>query len=125
MSAPKLAPHKVEQHEGKSRTEHYNVSTMAQALALAKRASRHYAHVSMSAYLHSTDAQYKPGYYRACAELSASAMVRFIEHTLEHMAVDADEYVQVRLYTFYLPGRYNPATHKEGAPRRRTSFYIG
>jgi hypothetical protein len=125
MNAAKLKPHKVEEHESGSRTEHYHVTTHAQALQLMKRASRYHAHVSMSAYLTDNDDQYKPGYYRACAELTKAAMLRYLEDAIGHAAPDANEYCNVRLYAYYLPGRYNHKTMREGKPRRRVTFYIG
>lgn len=120
-----MKPIKIEKHENGNQTRHYRVSTMADAQTLMRRASRYYAHVQMAAHLYSTEEQYKPGYYRACAEMTKAAMTRFIENTMEHCAPHADEYVNVRLYAYTLPGRWNSKTMREGKPRRRVTFYIG
>lgn len=125
MSAPVIKPHKVEKHDGGASTSHYRVTTRAQALALFKRATRYHAHVSMPCYLHSMPDQYKPTYYRACAEMTKSAMERFIEDSIGFAVDGADEYIVVRLYRYTLPARYNRRTMKEGKPRPRVTFYIG
>lgn len=125
MSAPVIKPHKVEKHDGGASTSHYRVTTMAQAMVLFKRASSYRAHVTMPAYLHSTDENYRPTYYRACAELGKSAMERFIEDAIGFAKDGDDEYISVRLYRYTLPPRYNRRTMKEGKPRPRVTFYIG
>ncbi len=124
MSAA-IKPYKVDAHAGGAITEHYRVTMKAHAMHLMGKASRYHAHVSMSAYLHSTEEQYKPGFYRACAELTKAAMTTFIESVLQFGEAGDDEYIQVRLYRYTLPGRYNTTTHKEGAPRKRVTLYIG
>lgn len=123
MSAP--VAYRFERSESDAVTAHYRITTRADAMALMRKASRYHAHVTMSAYLHSTEDQYKPGYYRACAELTKAAMTTFIESALQFGGAGDDEYMQVRLYTYYLPGRWNSRTGKEGAPRRRVTLYIG
>lgn len=125
MTATKIKPYRVESHSAGTTTTHYRVSTHADAMALMRRATSYHAHVRMSAYLHSTDDQYKPGYYSACAELTKAAMTRFIENVLRADDVAGDEYIQIRLYAYTLPGRWNRKTDAQGKPRRRVTFYIG
>jgi len=122
-----MQPHKVDTHADTdgSKTAHYRISTKAEALALIKKASRYYVYANIAGYLHSTDDQYKPGYYRACVEMTKASAERFAESALEFGATGQDEYMQARLYSYTLPGRWNRKTDKAGKPRRRVTLYLG
>lgn len=120
-----LKPHKVDTHDGGASTSFYRVTTREQAMVLFKRATSYHAHATMPGYLHSSEENYRPTYYRACAELTKAAMERFIEDAIGFAKDGDDEYINVRLYRYTLPARYNRRTMKEGKPRPRVSFYIG
>jgi hypothetical protein len=120
-----LEPVKIDTHESGGITKRYHVKTVADALALVKKANAFHVHARHDAMLDGDTGHYRPGYYSGCAELTKAAMIKYINDVLSTDDSDKPEYMPARLYCYSLPGRMNYQTGKQGRPRKRVTLYLG